>query len=194
MRSAATEPLTSLVGRDREVAAVAGLVLDHRLVTLTGPGGTGKTRLALAAARAVEVGLPGGARWVELAAVDAPRLGLAVADALGVPAGANLPPTAALVRHLAAEAAEASGRMLLVLDNGEHVVAVLADLVDALLAGCPGLHVLVTSREALGLPGERRWPVPPLAVPEPGAPGSVAALAEVPAVRLFVDRAAAADP
>jgi predicted ATPase/DNA-binding SARP family transcriptional activator len=183
------EPLTSLVGREQDVATVAALVADHRLVTVTGPGGAGKTRLALAAANALRSGLPGRIRWVDLTAVGgSEQLALAVADAVGVREAPYSSLIGALLHHLR------GARMLLVLDNGEHVVAALADLVEALLAGCPQLHVLVTSREMLGLASERRWPVPLLPVPDPAALPRLAALAELPAIRLFVERATAVDP
>ena len=187
----APEPLSSLVGRERDIATVAGLVADHRLVTVTGPGGVGKTRLALAAATAAGAGLAGGTRWVDLSAVtgpEPPALPAAVADAVGVREAPHSSLAGALRQRLRGQP------MLIVLDNAEHLVTAVADLVDALLTGCPDVRVLVTSREVLGLPGERRWPVPPLPVPDSATLPALPELADIPAIRLFIDRATAVDP
>jgi predicted ATPase/DNA-binding SARP family transcriptional activator len=170
--------LTSFVGREEELRRVAVLLRERRLVTLVGPGGTGKTRLAQ------ELAAPGreGVRWVELAPlgdpVDVPRAVLAAVGARE--AGLmerGVRPADPLERL---RSALASKRLLLVLDNCEHLVEAAARLVDALLAACPELRVLATSREPLGVPGESLWPVPPLDEPS--------------AVRLFLDRATAVRP
>jgi predicted ATPase/class 3 adenylate cyclase len=143
-------PATPLIGRKRELSEVAALLASEhvRMLTLTGPGGTGKTRLALQAAASVADDFPDGVFWVPLAALRDPALVLeAAAHALGT--------KEPLVKHIA------DRRVLVVLDNFEHLVAASVD-VAAVLATCPRLRVLVTSRERLQLSGEREWPVPPL--------------------------------
>ncbi|WP_019631259.1 AfsR/SARP family transcriptional regulator [Actinomadura atramentaria] len=229
-------PLTSFVGRDVDLERVAALLAAGRLVTLTGPGGAGKTRLSLeAGARAAAGGaFPHGVWSVELAPVaDAAEVPAAVAAALRLretvshglareplpapPAagpGGAADPLDRVVRALAGR------RLLLVLDNCEHLLDAAARLADRVLAECPGVSVLATSREPLGITGEALWPVGPLAVPpgpanpganpgantDPGADvaadpsadadtsaGAGAALA-YPAVRLLAERAAAVAP
>jgi len=163
--------LTPLVGRDGELAAVTRALAGSRLLTLTGPGGTGKTRLALAAA--AELAAAADVAWVELAPVESPRLIAAtVAARLGVPETPGLDADAAITTHLAARGA---APVLVVLDNCEHLSAGVAALTEYLLAECPVLSVLATSRESLGVEGERAFPVPPLDRPH--------------AVELFADRA-----
>ena len=159
-----------------------------RLLTLTGPGGVGKTRLALAVAAELAGDFADGAAFVELAPVADPSLvASTVAQALGVrPAGAESP-AAALVRALRGR------RLLLVLDNFEHVLPA-APLVAELLAACPELTVLATSRAPLRLRGERVLPVPPLALPDPDRLPPVEELAGIAAVRLFVARARDVQP
>jgi predicted ATPase/DNA-binding SARP family transcriptional activator len=204
------ERLTSLVGRDRELREVAKLLEGHRLVTVVGPGGAGKTSVALEAARRLVDGYPDGVWLVELAALADPGLlAEVVVAALGLgeeAAGPGVPPPppaerlAGFVRDKA---------LLLVLDNCEHLVGACAELVQRLLKAGPGVRVLATSREVLGVAGEAVWPVPPLAVPDaaddelgagstlagPDANGTVPeVLAGYDAVRLFGERAAAADP
>jgi predicted ATPase/DNA-binding SARP family transcriptional activator len=198
------ERLTSLVGRDLELRELAKLVEQHRLVTVTGPGGAGKTSLATELARRLVAGYPDGVWLVELAALRDPGLlGEAVAATLGLSeerAGSGAPPPPAAER-LASFVADKA--MLVVLDNCEHLVAACAELAGRLLQAGPGMRILATSREVLGVPGEVVWPIPPLAVPEPTGDGAAAAaeadltpeaLASFDAVRLFVERAAAADP
>ncbi|AVT39291.1 BTAD domain-containing putative transcriptional regulator [Plantactinospora sp. BB1] len=173
-------PLTALVGRDELRDVVAEQLDRHRLVTLTGTGGAGKTRLALAVAAART---DGPVWFVDLTPVESPvRVPQAVAAALGVPdLGRDM------VEALAADLGPV--RALLVLDNCEHLVTGCAELVQRLLARCPGLRVLATSRVALRLPAESRIRVPALAVPEVGTGHSLAALAAHPATRLFLERA-----
>ncbi|HEX2165183.1 MAG TPA: LuxR family transcriptional regulator, partial [Thermoanaerobaculia bacterium] len=180
--------LTRLVGREREVAEVRRLLAEERLVTLTGAGGIGKTRLALAVA-ADASGFADDVRWVDVAAVGEPQLvPQHVAAACGVWDGAAASAVDLLVGALAPES------LLLVLDNCEHLVEASALLVDRLLRSCPRLRVLATSREALGIAGEQAWLVPPLALPpedETARAGDVLAAA---AVELFVERARGARP
>ncbi|GAA1029914.1 MULTISPECIES: BTAD domain-containing putative transcriptional regulator [Amycolatopsis] len=173
--------LTSFVGRDNELKQVAGLLRQARLVTLLGPGGTGKTRLAIEAAADA-----GPCVFVELAPHVADDVPQAVLTALGLREGARgrQDPVERLVSALRDQAT------LLVLDNCEHVIAAAARLVAQLLPACPGLRVLATSREPLGITGEQLAPIPRLAVPPPGDP----AVETYPAVRLFLDRARASDP
>jgi predicted ATPase/DNA-binding NarL/FixJ family response regulator len=163
--------LTSFVGREDEIAAVAALLRDHRMVTLTGSGGCGKTRLSVRAARNA-VGQHGGGVWfVDLASVlDDGEVAAAVASAIGVRESAFGSPIAAISHQLAG--AEA----LVVLDNCEHLVAASAAVAEELLRDCSGVRVLATSREPLGVDGERVWRVP--------------SLSAVEAARLFTDRAA----
>ncbi|HEX6202938.1 MAG TPA: protein kinase, partial [Thermoanaerobaculia bacterium] len=177
--------LSSFVGREAELEALARSLAEARLVTLTGPGGTGKTRLAVEAARRA-AGHGESVRYVDLAAVGDPELVMAaIAAALEVAVAGQETPLAAVAR------ACGERRLLLVLDNLEQVAAAARDLAD-LLARCPGLTVLATSRGPLRLAGERELPLAPLALPPRDA--GAAALAESPAARLFLDRAAAAAP
>jgi predicted ATPase/DNA-binding SARP family transcriptional activator len=165
--------LTSFVGRDRERAAIAQQLARARLVTLTGPGGCGKTRLALEVAAAASPGLPDGAWFVELAGLgDGALVAQAAALAVGVPIPAARSAQEALVAHLATR------KSLIVLDNCEHLVEACADLAEALLRAGSGVRVLATSREPLRCAGEVAWRVPALAESE----------------RLFCERAAAARP
>ncbi|MFJ7210890.1 ATP-binding protein [Amycolatopsis sp. NPDC098790] len=177
--------LTSFVGRDGELRQVADLLGRSRLVTLTGPGGTGKTRLAVEVAAAEA----GPVAFVELAPHRGADVAGAVLAALGLresSRGGPQDPAERLISALRDRSA------LLVLDNCEHVVDVAARLAARLLAACPGLRVLATSREPLGITGEQLAPVPRLAVPPPGTPAAEALA--YPSVRLFADRAAASDP
>ena len=185
-------PLTELIGRESASGELRALLAGVRLVTLTGSGGVGKTRLAVETARGLVADLPDGAWLVELAALDrdattdtvAERV-LAALDVRDV-TGEAVPPPDRLAGVLRAR------QLLLVLDNCEHVVERTAELVEALLRAAPGLRVLATSREPLGLPGERAWEVPPLSPPDPGSEGDPDGLARSAAVQLFVARASAA--
>jgi len=161
------EALTALVGRDEELRDLARLLGEHRLLTLVGPGGVGKTRLALELARSESVGLELGGCLVELAPV-------------GDPAGVRGAVAAALELPDPHRLAEVIGdrALLLVLDNCEHVITTAAEVAEDLLQHCPALRIVATSREGLRVGGETIWPVPPLATGD--------------AVRLFVARARAA--
>ncbi|SDG31936.1 BTAD domain-containing putative transcriptional regulator [Klenkia brasiliensis] len=175
-------PLTSFRGRDAELDLVSDRLTGGRLVTLIGPGGAGKTRLALESARRREGQLPDGVWWVELAPVtEARQLPGAVLAAVGRRETGLLDrvPTAPEAGERLREVF-AGRRALLVLDNCEHLVDAAARLADDLLGACPGLSVLTTSREALGIPGEALVPVGPLPAED--------------AARLVADRAAAARP
>ena len=176
--------LTPFIGRADEVDALVRLVGTTRLVTLTGAGGSGKTRLAGEVARRVRTQFADGAVWVELAPLaDPDLLATYLLDALAIEPGARRPMDAILDslrdRHL-----------LLVIDNCEHLVQAAAALVETLLRGCPELRVLATSREALGVGGERAWLVPGLRVPS-GDDLSIDGVGNAPAAQLFVDRAQA---
>jgi predicted ATPase/DNA-binding CsgD family transcriptional regulator len=175
--------LTSFVGRDDDVAEVAALLARHRLVTVTGPGGMGKTRLAGEVARLVAGRFADGAWLVELAAVPDPgQVAAVVAARLGLPGASGLPVTEALAAVLSRQ------QLLLVLDNCEHVLAAVAELCAAVLPAADDLRVLATSREPIGLSGEARYRLRPLATRIPNGP-------EVPAaVQLFADRTRQADP
>lgn len=157
--------LTSFIGREAELADVARLAGHHRLVTLTGSGGVGKTRLAAAVAAELAAGHPDGAWWVELAPLADPAL---VTEAvLGVLQVGDVPGSSALQRLTAYLATR---DLLVVLDNCEHVLDACAAMSEAVLRTCPGVAVLATSREALGVGGEVTWRVPPLALPARGEP------------------------
>ncbi len=190
------EPVTALVGRDAEVERALGLLEGARLLTLVGPGGAGKTRLGIAVAARRQEALRDGAWLVELAPlVDGGAIAEAVLAAIGR-RDARLPdhrvPTAhreAVERLTDALAGE---QLLLVLDNCEHVVDEAARLVDALLPRLPGLQVLTTSREPLGIAGEHLLEVGPLGLPAPGATPQEAL--RHPAVALFAARAAQTRP
>jgi predicted ATPase/DNA-binding CsgD family transcriptional regulator len=181
--------LTSFIGREAELADLARLASQHRLVTLTGSGGIGKTRMAAALAAELVATYPDGAWWVELAPLADPAL---VTEALlGVLRVGDVPGSSALQRLTAYLATR---DLLVVLDNCEHVLGACAAMSEAVLRACPGVAVLATSREALGVGGEVTWQVPPLALPARDEPCPVESLGSYDAVRLFVDRAVKARP
>ncbi|CAA9538149.1 MAG: hypothetical protein AVDCRST_MAG73-1622 [uncultured Thermomicrobiales bacterium] len=183
-------PATDLVGRETEVARATALLGNGgaRLLTLTGPGGVGKTRLSLAVAEALRDGSPGGAWFVDLAPLADPALVLpTIARALGEGDEGDRP----LAERVATRIGER--QTLLVLDNMEHLMAAAPTVAD-LLSRAPSLRVLATSRMPLRLKGEREIPIAPLPTPKAGAGTSAAAADEFAAVRLFVARAQAVAP
>ena len=181
---------TSLVGREPAIDEVVALVerSEVRLVTLTGPGGVGKTRLAVAVGERLQDRFAAGTVFVPLAAVTRPELVLA---AIGRAIGADLAGATSPVEALAEQFGD--GRWLLILDNLEQVVQAASDLGE-LLARCAGLEILATSRTVLGLRAEREYPVPPLPLPDYSPGTLVGELALSPAVALFVNRARAVRP
>jgi predicted ATPase/DNA-binding SARP family transcriptional activator len=185
-RQLPTEP-TRLVGRTEELGLLTNRLRVDRLVTLTGPGGVGKTRLAMRLAGELWDEFIGEVFVTELAPVrDPPSTVAAIATALDVQQRQHLSIEETLVQYLR------SRRALLVLDNCEHLRGTIASLSERLLSWCPGVTILATSREVLGLPGENVWRVRPLATPDEGS--SPAEAAEAPATRLFVECAIAARP
>lgn len=186
--------LTSFIGREREMTEVKRLLGTTHLLTLTGTGGTGKTRLSLQVAADIVEMFPDGVWLVELATLTEPdALSETVAAVLGVREEPEVPLSATLVNYLRAKS------LLLILDNCEHLVAAAARLADTLLRACPNLRILASSREAFGIAGETAWPVPSLSLPDlwrnrlTGAE-LIEALSQYEAVRLFIDRAAAVQP
>jgi predicted ATPase/DNA-binding NarL/FixJ family response regulator len=175
--------LTSFVGRRGEVAEVRRLLSRSRLVTLTGVGGVGKTRLALRAAAELRRAFGDGVWLVQLDQLrDEALVAQAVAGALSLHARSGFSPEAALADYVA------DRRLLLVLDNCEHLVDAVAKLADQLLRAALGLRVLATSRESLNIAGETVLPVPPLAAPDPRQELTLAQLGQFPAVGLFAER------
>ena len=177
-------PDTSFVGRDREVGELVGAIEGARMVTLTGAGGIGKTRLSVQTASTLLDTFPDGVHFVSLAALqDASLLPKVVATSLEVAERAGTPIVDALVSALRTR------ESLLILDNCEHLVAAAASLCASLLSACPKIRIVATSREGLRVPGEALYRVPPLAVPPVDAPASVESVLAHPSVKLFVDRA-----
>ena len=178
--------LTRFIGREQELVRVKELLAEHRLVTLTGPGGTGKTRLALEAAGELLGDFSDGAFFVDLAPVrDAARVALTVAQALGLSVDPSGDALAAAQTHLRER------DLLLIVDNFEQVIDG-ATTIEGLIAAASGLRVLVTSRMALRIYGEQEYEVPPFELPDPGRP--LDELSRYAAVSVFVDRARAVKP
>jgi predicted ATPase/DNA-binding CsgD family transcriptional regulator len=181
--------LSSLIGRERERSEARQLLKERRLLTLTGPGGSGKTRLALAVAGGVADRFEDGVWWVSLAPLSDPDLvPQAVATALKV----RERPGRSLVETIADDLRDLE--TLIVLDNCEHLVEACERLASALLYACPNLRVLSTSRESLGIAGETVLLVPPLSLPDPDHPPAPGELERYEAIRLFVERARSANP
>ncbi len=176
--------LTSFVGREKEIAEVKKLISEKRLVTLIGPGGTGKTRLSLQVGADVLDTFDDGVWFVELASVSDPALvAHAVAAVLSVREDQGKPLVDALQDYLRAKS------LLLILDNCEHLIESCAELADTLLRSSPGLKIIVSSREALGIAGETSFRVPSLSLPDVHHLPTVEGLTQFDAVRLFIDRA-----
>jgi len=188
--------LSVFIGREREIAEVQRSLSEHRLVTLTGAGGSGKTRLSMQVANEVLGKFKHGIRFIEFASVADPLLvPQAVASVLGIREGQKRSWLDQLIEHIQ------SDRMLLVFDNCEHLIDACAQVTERLLQACGNLRVLATSREPLGVPGEAIWPVPPLSLPDlqpwrdPGSgPSAISLYQESEAVQLFVNRARLVSP
>jgi predicted ATPase/DNA-binding SARP family transcriptional activator len=179
--------VTSFVGRERELGRLAELLRARPLITLTGPGGAGKTRMAREVGEQVLASYSDGVWFVDLASVrGGSEVPYRIAETLGVAEQLDLPILDVVSRHLHHRS------LLLILDNCEHLVDEVAELVGSLLAACPLLTILATSRERLGVEGETTWTVPPLAFPEHGS--VVVSPGEHEAVDLFVERARLVDP
>ena len=177
-------PPTSFIGHEDDLAEYVELLGQVRLLTLTGIGGCGKTRLAIKLAERVLPSFPDGVWFVDLAPLsDAERVPLTVTTTLGIHKRADQPHVETLCRHLAGR------KMLLVLDNCEHLVAASAALAQSLLSAAPGVRVLATSREGLSVPGERTVTVRSLALPAIGSELDIPKLESCETVRLFVERA-----
>ncbi len=184
-----TSHLTSFIGREREMAEVKRLLQGARLLTLTGAGGTGKTRLAAQIAAELIHEIEDGVWWVELAGLtDQSLVPQAVAAALGVREQAGRAIVKTLADHLRAR------RLAIILDNCEHLVVACAKLADELLRACPELKILATSRESLNVAGEVIWLVPTLSAPDPNHSLSLEELKRFEAARLFIERACASLP
>jgi predicted ATPase len=179
--------LTSFVGREQELAEVAKLVRGARLVTVTGVGGSGKTRLAMQVAAGIASEFADGVWLVDLAPVSEPDLAVdQVAAVLGVSETANRSLPKSLIDHLRTR------RTLLILDNCEHLIDAARKVVAAVLSGTQGVSIIATSRESLHIPGEVGYAVPPLGIPPAGDPLDLRAVGRFDAVRLFVNRAESA--
>ena len=183
------QQLTSFIGRERDIAELRRLLRTSRMLTLTGAGGIGKSRLSLQVAAEALAAYPDGVWLVELAATfDPARVQNAVAAVLGVRETAGLPLPQALAAHLA------SRTLLLILDNCEHLVESCARTADALLRAAPGLAVLATSREPLRIHGEQTYPLPALSLPPLRGLSGAQSAGGSEAVRLFVERARQQQP
>jgi predicted ATPase/class 3 adenylate cyclase len=181
--------LTSFIGREKEISDVKQKLAEHRLVTLTGPGGTGKTRLSLQAAAELLDRFPNGIWFVELAPLSEPELiPQAILSAIGINEQAGIPPVELLQGYLRGK------QCLLILDNCEHLIESSAVMVSRLLSAAPDLRILTSSRETLGVEGEASYPVPSLELPDIRHLPVMDQLSQYEAVRLFIDRALLISP
>ena len=181
--------LTSFIGREKEIVTVKKLIATNRLTTLIGPGGAGKTRLSLQVAADLLDSFPDGVWFVEFAPLTDPALvPQTTASALGLREETGRPLLDMLSNYLRAKT------VLLILDNCEHLVEVAAQFAEALLQACPSLRLLVSSREALGIPGETPYRVPSLSIPDTHLTQSVETVTQSEAARLFIERAQTALP
>jgi non-specific serine/threonine protein kinase len=179
-------PLTSFIGREKEIDRVVQMLGKHRLVTLSGSGGVGKTRLAIQASNKLLHKFRDGIWWMDLAGLNDDALVLqAVAQVAGVREVPNRPLADTLIEDFR------SRQILLVVDNCEHLIMGCAQIADRLLGACPNLKMLITSREGLGLMGEEVWHVPTLSLPESLQSLSIELLTRYEGIRLFVERATA---
>ncbi|HET8854218.1 MAG TPA: AAA family ATPase, partial [Ktedonobacteraceae bacterium] len=177
--------LSSFIGREREIVEVKQALVSHRLLTLTGTGGCGKTRLSLEVAAGLVEAFEDHVWLIGLVALSEPSLvPQSVASTLGLREQPERALTETITDFLRPR------RALLVLDNCEHLIHACAMLTQILLATCPHLHILATSREAFGVPGETVWPVPPLAFPDPRHLPPLESLKQYDAIHLFIDRTA----
>ncbi len=182
-------PISSFIGREREIAEIQRMLSESRLVTLTGAGGCGKSRLAIEAAARIVDRFPEGVWFVAFASVsDLSLIPQTIAAALRVRESPGRSLMETLCVHLGPQ------RTLLILDNCEHLIGACAQAANALLECCPELRILTTSREALGIEGEERYYVPGLSLPETGPGIAAGGLNQSEAVRLFVERGTLAQP
>jgi predicted ATPase/DNA-binding SARP family transcriptional activator len=203
-RSNLPKPMTNFIGREKEIEQVAGLITTTRLVTITGPGGVGKTRLAIQVAGKLVPQFRDGAWWIELAALSMPNIPLkreygvselrrgeygeadplaqVISKALRIPETPSLSPMEEVIEYLTEK------EILIVLDNCEHLVEACAILVSRLISECPNVNILATSREMLGVPGERSWLLPPLSLAGKEASDDRMNNTQSEAVTLFIAR------
>ena len=181
--------LTSFIGREKEIAEVKQQLIDHRLVTLTGSGGTGKTRLSLQVAADLLDQFPHGIWFVELAPLTDPELvPQTILSTIGLNEQPGTPPLELLKQYLHEK------KSLIVLDNCEHLIEASSKVTDILLNAAPELKILASSRESLGVRGELAYPVPSLSLPDIKHLPLIEQLSQYEAVRLFIDRAALVSP
>ncbi len=181
--------LTRFIGREHEIEEIKHLLHSERLITLTGAGGTGKTRLAIEVVKQIQAEYPDGAWLIDFVAVPEGNLVLqAIVSTLGIREEPTRPIIQTLTDYLR------SKKLLLLFDNCEHLISACAQAVDMLLQACPEIRILTTSREALGISGENQYYVPTLTVPQINGELSLETLKQSEAVRVFLDRAAMVRP
>lgn len=177
-------PLTSFIGRKREMSTIKQLLTSTRLITLTGSGGSGKTRLAIQVGMDVLDSFKDGGWWIDLSALTNKNLvAQSIAKSLGIQEAANLPPSETLANHLR------SKHLLLIIDNCEHLIEASAQIIELLLKECPQLKILATSRESLNILGEHVWDVPLMGLPDPENLSLTDLLLDYEGIQLFTDRA-----